>query len=242
MKRGRNVLLFIMCSIFLAVILSGLFLSRLGTQVNCSTGDEEPVEALCTCPFVKVSLQPYADFTQKEAQQLKNELEKHLGLLIGEVGLEFEVLPNKPLAEELLNDAGTRYRADKIINSLTKDDNGQHVIIGLTHKDISVSYKGRPDWGVLGLSLIPKKACVVSTFRVRNRRDLWKVAAHEFIHTCFEYQHCPDDNPKCLMKDAKGRADFSKCINDSLAVPAGIYKDISVVSTDQRSIAAASGE
>ena len=73
----------------------------------------------------------------------------------------------------------------------------------------SVSYKGRPDWGVLGLSLIPKKACVVSTFRVRNRRDLWKVAAHEFIHTCFEYQHCPDDNPKCLMKDAKGRADFS---------------------------------
>ena len=106
-------------------------------------------------------------------------------------------------------DAGTRYRADKIINSLAKNANGQHVIIALTHKDISVSYKGKPDWGVLGLSLIPKKACVVSTFRVRNRKDLWKVVSHEFIHTCFEYQHCPDDNPKCLMKDAKGHADFS---------------------------------
>jgi archaemetzincin len=198
-----------MCSIFLAVMLSGLFLSWLGAQVDCPTGDEEPVEALCTCPFVKVSLQPYADFTQKEVQQLKNELEKHLRLLIGEVGLEFEILPNKPLSAELKNDVGTRYRADKIINSLASDADRNHVIIALTHKDISVSYKGKSDWGVLGLSLIPKKACVVSTFRVRNRKDLWKVASHEFIHTCFEYQHCPDDNPKCLMKDAKGHADFS---------------------------------
>ncbi|MBP3788441.1 MAG: hypothetical protein J6I52_02340 [Prevotella sp.] len=194
-----------------AFVLAVAFLLWLGSQTSCdpaATGHHS-ADTLCTCPNVKVSLQPYADFTQKEAMQLKNDLEKHLGLLIGEVGLQFEVLPNKPLAEELLNGAGTRYRADKIINSLAKDANGQHVIIALTHKDISVSYKGKPDWGVLGLSLIPKKACVVSTFRVRNRKDLWKVASHEFIHTCFEYQHCPDDNPKCLMKDAKGHADFS---------------------------------
>lgn len=76
MKRNRKVLLFIICSIFLVVVLSGLFLSWLGAQVDCHTGDEEPVEALCTCPFVKVSLQPYADFTQKEALQLKRDLEK----------------------------------------------------------------------------------------------------------------------------------------------------------------------
>ncbi len=71
MKRNRKVLLFIICSIFLVVVLSGLFLSWLGAQVDSHTGAEEPVEALCTCPFVKVFLQPYADFTQKEAQQLK---------------------------------------------------------------------------------------------------------------------------------------------------------------------------
>ena len=208
---SRRVLSFILGSVFFAVLLAAVFLLWVGSQVDCPTGDAgtEHADTLCTCPYVKVSLQPYADFTQKEALQLKRDLEKHLGMLIGEVGLQFEVLPNKPLAEELKNDAGTRYRADKIINALAKDANGQHVIIALTHKDISVSYKGKPNWGVLGLSLIPKKACVVSTFRVRNRRDLWKVAAHEFIHTCFEYQHCPDDNPKCLMKDAKGRADFS---------------------------------
>ena len=194
-----------------AFVLAVAFLLWLGSQTSCDPAEtgHHNADTLCTCPYVKVSLQPYVDFTQKEAMQLKDDLEKHLSLLIGEVGLQFEVLPNKPLAEELLNGAGTRYRADKIINSLAKDANGQHVIIALTHKDISVSYKGKPDWGVLGLSLIPKKACVVSTFRVKNRKDLWKVASHEFIHTCFEYQHCPDDNPKCLMKDAKGHADFS---------------------------------
>ena len=208
---SRRVLPFIVGSVFLAVLLAVAFLLWSGSQVDCPTGDAgtEHADTLCTCPNVKVSLQPYADFTQKEALQLKRDLEKHLGMLIGEVGLQFEVLPNKPLAEELLNDAGTRYRADKIINSLAKNANGQHVIIALTHKDISVSYKDKIDWGVLGLSLIPKKACVVSTYRVKNRKDLWKVATHEFIHTCFEYQHCPDDNPKCIMKDAKGHANFS---------------------------------
>ena len=56
MKRNRKVLLFIICSIFLVVVLSGLFLSWLGAQVDSHTGAEEPVEALCTCPFVKVAV------------------------------------------------------------------------------------------------------------------------------------------------------------------------------------------
>lgn len=211
MKRSRKVLLFYVCPLFLAVILSGLFLSRLGAHLGYPSSGKytKPFDVFCTCPFVKVSLQPYADFTQKEAEQLKNELERHLGMLIGEVELEFEVLPNKPLAAELKNEDGTRYRADKIINSLASDAEKHHVIIALTHKDISVSHKDKPDWGVLGHSLIPKKACVVSTYRVKNRKDLWKVASHEFIHSCFEYYHCPDDNPKCLMKDAKGHVNLS---------------------------------
>ena len=209
MKRSRKVLLLFICSVFIVVVLSGFFLSWLGTKVDCRTGDEEPFEAFSSRPFVKVSLQPYADFTQKEAKQLKNDLEKHLGGIISEVRLEFEVLPNKPLSAELKNDVGTRYRADKIINSLASDADRHHIIIALTHKDISVSYKGKSDWGVLGLSLIPKKVCVISSYRVKNQKDLWKLATHEFIHTCFEYMHCPDDNQKCIMKDAKGHVDFS---------------------------------
>ena len=211
MKRSGKVLLFFVCSVFLAVIMSGLFLSWLGAQVDCPTGDEpsEQLDTLCSCPNVRISLQPY-DFSQDEARRLLADLEKNLGSQSGEWALSFDVLPNKPLTDDLKNDAGNRYRADKIIKSLEKDADSQHIIIALTHKDISVSYKGKPDWGVLGLSLIPKKACVVSTFRLKNRRDLWKLATHEFIHTCFSYQHCPDDNPKCIMKDAKGHADFSR--------------------------------
>jgi len=59
-------------------------------------------------------------------------------------------------------------------------------------------------WGVQGLSLIPGNACVASTFRVKDRRDFWKVVCHEFIHTYFTYNHCPKDDPSCLMQAAKG--------------------------------------
>lgn len=207
----RKGLLFIAGIVFLAGILSGIILLGGGTQKESIPNNKvtERVETASNDAHVKVSLLPFADFSQKETIRLKQDLEKHLSILAGEVTLEFEVLPNKPLAAEWKNNAGTRYRADKMINALAKDANKQHVIVGLTHKDVSVPYKGKADWGVLGLSLIPKKACVVSTFRVKNRKDLWKVVSHEFIHTCFEYQHCPDNNPKCLMKDAKGHADFS---------------------------------
>lgn len=194
-----------------AMVLAGLFLSWLGTLVNCETNDagEDAADTLCTCPMVQISLQPLGNFTQEEALRLKKDLEQHLVPLMTDVGTTIDVLPNKPLADSLQNDAHTRYRADKIIRSLEKDANGQHVIVGLTHKDISVSYKGHEDWGVLGLSLMPKKACVVSTYRVKNRKDMWKVVSHEFIHTYFQYHHCPKDVPTCIMKDANGHADFS---------------------------------
>jgi len=50
---------------------------------------------------------------------------------------------------------------------------------------------------------------VVSDHRLKhNKSDLWKVATHEFIHTYYAYPHCPKDSSHCLMKDAKGHADF----------------------------------
>lgn len=82
--------------------------------------------------------------------------------------------------------------------------NRHNIYIGLTHKDISCSVHGKKDWGVQGLSLIPGNACVASTFRVKDRRDFWKVVCHEFIHTYFTYNHCPKDDPSCLMQAAKG--------------------------------------
>ena len=37
-------------------------------------------------------------------------------------------------------------------------------------------------------------------------------ATHEFIHTYYGYGHCPKDSTQCIMKDAKGKADFSNKI------------------------------
>ena len=172
------------------------------------SGCKKTEQANCTCPPT-IFLQPYDNYIQKEAMQLSKVLEKKFLELYG-VEFEFEVLPNKKLSADLMNDNKTRYRADKIIDSL-KDGAGDHkIIIALTHKDVSVPYKGKADWGVLGLSIHGTYTCVVSDYRLKNKkRDYWKVVTHEFTHTACNYGHCPDDNPLCIMKDAKGKADFS---------------------------------
>ena len=169
---------------------------------------------LCGCKKVeqcppKICLQPYDNYTQKEAKQLSNVLEKKFLELYG-VEFEFEVLPNKKLSADQMNESKSRYRADKIIDSLKIEADDHRIMIGLTHKDVSVTYKGRPDWGVLGLSRYNSYACVASDYRLKNKkRDYWKVVTHEFTHTACNYSHCPNDDPTCIMKDAKGKADFS---------------------------------
>jgi archaemetzincin len=171
-------------------------------------GCKKTENANCTCPPT-IFLQPYDNYTQKEAKQLSKVLEKKFLELYG-VEFEFEVLPNKKLSADLMNDSKSRFRADKIIDSLKKEASDHRIMIGLTHKDVSVPYKGKPDWGVLGLSIHGTYACVVSDYRLKNKkRDYWKVVTHEFTHTACNYSHCPDDDPTCIMKDAKGKADFS---------------------------------
>ena len=187
-----------------------LFLMSL-LLLNCSNQENNKIEDVdCLCPHATVYLQPYDNFTQKEANQLKRELEKHLVEIL-DGAFEVEVLPNKQLTSEFLGETKTKYRIDKIINSLKKDADTHKIYIGLTHKDICREEKnGVKDWGVLGSSIITSHACVVSTYRLKNKkRDLWKLATHEFIHTYYGYHHCPKDDIHCLMKDAKGKADFS---------------------------------
>ncbi len=167
---------------------------------NSELSDEEEVR--CLCPPV-IHLQPLGKFSQHEAQLLGKELTKRTGEIFG-VELECEVHPPLPLSDTLMNDGHTRYRAEKIIHSMAANANRHNIYIGLTHKDISCSVHGKKDWGVQGLSLIPGNACVASTLRVKDRRDFWKVVCHEFIHTYFTYNHCPKDDPSCLMQAAKG--------------------------------------
>ena len=186
--------------IFIAVLM--LFGCKKTEQVNS------------TCPpTITICIQPYDNYTQKEAQQLSKVLEEEFKELFDRE-FKFEVLPNKSLTTELMNDAKTRYRADKIINSLKKGAGKHKIIIALTHKDVSVPYKGKVDWGVLGLSIHGTNTCVASDYRLKHKkRDYWKVVTHEFTHTACRYSHCPDDNPLCIMKDAKGKADFANKVS-----------------------------
>ena len=183
--------------------------SLLLLSCNINQSNKEELE----CPRTTIYLQPFDNYSQQEAEQLKEVLEKKF-LEYFDVDFVFEVLPNRDLTTDLMNDPKTRYRADKIIRSLAKDACEQKIIIGLTHKDVSCSYKGKQDWGVLGLCLHGTHACVASDFRVKNKkRDYWKVVTHEFTHTFYHYSHCPKDDPTCIMKDAKGKPDLGKQCN-----------------------------
>lgn len=156
---------------------------------SCSSGKktsstEDDSDTLCTCPpesFVHIDLQPLGDFTQKEANQLKEELEKHLvPIYLSEI----EVLPKKDIPASCLYKPRNRYWAGKILGFLKQQNQGSDfVTIGLTHRDISTSIHGNYNYGIMGYSFRPGNACVVSTFRLKRKDDLWKVTTHEFLHS-----------------------------------------------------------
>lgn len=85
--------------------------------------------------------------------------------------------------------------------------NDEIVTIGLTHRDISTSIHGQYNYGIMGLSFRPGDACVVSTFRLKRKDDLWKVTIHKFLHSR-GLPHCKKNDPKCLMQDAHGKNTF----------------------------------
>ncbi|MBR6283049.1 MAG: hypothetical protein IKR25_01980 [Muribaculaceae bacterium] len=154
-----------------------------------------------------ILLQPLGDFSQKEALQLKQELEKRLVPMVDVHIDTIKLLPAKPLQKEWFNAAHTRYRGNIILKSLAPKEK-HTTIIALMHNDISTNLHGYDDWGVLGLSMHCYHSCVVSTYRLGSKNRLWQTACHEFIHTYYHWPHCPKDNPDCIMRDAKGKGDF----------------------------------
>ena len=180
-----------------------LFLSIL--LIGCTNNRvKEPEQKIRCCPPTIV-FQPCNNFTEKEAQQLAPKVMEFLENLT-KVNLEYEILPSIQLSDTLKQN--NRYRADKIIKYFKNKSNDHYVIITLIHDDISTTVRGIQDWGILGLSMQPYQTCVVSDFRLKNKKnDLWKVAVHEFTHTYFKLNHCNVDT--CIMKDANGHAYFS---------------------------------
>lgn len=99
-----------------------------------------------------------------------------------------------------------RYNATEIIKYYNYDSDVVNIF--LLKDDIFTKRKNNPEYGIIGQSLLGGNVCIVSTYRIKNINNLWKVILHEFCHSYFKYKHCPLDDPKCFMKDAKGHARF----------------------------------
>ena len=177
-----------------------------------ATVEKEAKEPVRTRPHCHLLIQPYGNFSQTRAEEVAENLEKSLLQYAKELEvIEIDVLPNQPLTEDLMNKAKTRYRANKILDRQSSSlHNPDEAIIGLTDSDISTSAHGYEDWGILGLSYMNSGNCVISTFRVKDRTQLWKVVLHEFGHSFLKLRHCPNNDPTCFMVDANGKPDLAK--------------------------------
>lgn len=162
------------------------------------------------CPPLNVciKIQPYGTVSEYEVNEMVKNLEKVFGedLIFPHT---IEILPNKELPDELRNSKKTRYRAMKILDYQKSSTDIGCLTIGYTHKDISATIHGSDDYGILGLSYSPGTVCIVSDYRLRNKADIWKIALHEFIHAYYGFGHCKNDDPHCIMKDAKGKGNIS---------------------------------
>ena len=141
-------------------------------------------------------IQPFADMPTRQAENVYQQIKK---VYSGTV-----LLPPIQLPRQAYYPQRNRYRADSIIDWLSRSTPDGYVTLGLTTKDVSAT-KGRvADWGVMGLGFQPGNACVVSTFRLSKSNladQLFKVSIHELGHTQ-GLPHCPDKT--CYMQDAEG--------------------------------------
>lgn len=199
---------------FRKLFVIGLILMVLGLSAagltSCGMREEKPA--------VTVVLVPLDGISADEIGRLKTDFEEKFA---GKRRETFcvKVLDGMRIPDSCRNDNGTRFRADKVIRMLTSEYRGQarelarretrqsqtYYIVGVTNRDVSISIHGFADYGVLGLSYLRNgRASVISTYRLKDGNDLWKLAAHEFCHGFYHMPHCKADDPHCLMRDAKG--------------------------------------
>jgi len=152
---------------------------------------------------VTIAIQPLGAVKAERLDVVKQGLEKSFGMKV-------EILAEKPLPQEAWYAPRSRYRADKLLDSLRdRTDAAYQIVVGVTTKDISTTKGEHQDWGIFGLGELGGRVCVVSTFRLNARgadekklRDrLRKVAVHEAGHV-MGLDHCPQAG--CVMADAEG--------------------------------------
>jgi archaemetzincin len=130
-----------------------------------------------------------------------------------EAGLrrQLRVLPTlqRPLPAWAYYPPRKRYRAEKLLQVLEREQPARTSVLGMTEVDISTTKGKHQDWGVFGLGMIGGTSSVISTFRLRRGKpsaELYRFrivssAVHEVGHM-LGLEHCTE--PRCVMNDAEG--------------------------------------
>lgn len=183
-------------------------------------GDFTPDESI---DYYGIVIRPDKSISKKELKQLVKDMRKHKKeFCVDDNCFNINILPSKDLSKGFSPNGRIRadylLKADTLYNacSFIEEDFLAHKgfemahdnVVYITHKDICVPYKGKPEWGVLGLSFLGKRVSIVSTYRLKNKRDLWKLVAHELNHSQ-GIPHCTSGDIHCIMQDANGHPKFN---------------------------------
>jgi archaemetzincin len=153
--------------------------------VSITTADKQNI--------VKIKLLPLGKTTLQFIANIFSELKQVIG--------NIELLPHEEMPRNSYYAPRKRYRADSLIHWMSKRANTNEVFVGITMNDISTTKGDKADYGVMGLGFMPGKACVASSYRLKDKKNFFKVAIHELGHTT-GLPHCPDKT--CYMRDAEG--------------------------------------
>lgn len=214
-KRRRAIVL--SCIVSLSLLCIGV-VSCITKTTNNPVKVEEYVDFHDKSFLTTICLVPLDNISKKQMENMKESLKRNFTDSVW-WAYDFVILDGMASPDSCKNDLKTRLSAKRMISFLENHygeiakkkskkpgiDYTEYYIIGVTNRDIATNTHGKDDYGILGLSYLSRhKASIISTYRLRNKKDLWKLALHEFGHGYFGAPHCPNDDPHCILQDAKG--------------------------------------
>lgn len=191
----------LLCSLIVAACTSNSTTNKEKVKIN-SVSQSKVVEKPRT-----VHIYFFGDFPQELGKETINSL--------SEVYPSVKFEGNIPLPDSAYYKPRNRYLALKLLSTMMSLQKNGDRVLGFTTKDISLKYKEHENWGVMGLSYLNRRACVISTFRLKNAAKLKehfkKLMFHEIGHV-EGLPHCKFSQT-CIMRDANGKNHFSE-LND----------------------------